>query len=776
MIVRTKAGPGALAVALIAVCGLWPAAAMARDWPQWRGPEQTGVSRERNLPEQWSLDGQNLLWKNKVGGMSSPIVMNGRVYTMTRIGDVAAEGTVIPGLATQEAVACIDAQTGQVIWQYHENLTQTEVPFHRIAWSNVVGDPQTGRIYALMVHCSLVCLDAQSGKLIWKRQLTEEFGMISTFGGRTPSPALDEDQVFVCGVAFGWGDHARSMARIFAFNKHTGELNWTNGGGGIPVDSPYNTPVISVIDGQRLVIFGGGDGGVHAFKARTGEKVWSFQASKRGLNASVVVDGNRVFVAHSEENLDTAVMGRIVCLDATGGQVKELWRIDGLEVGFSTPTIFGGRLYAMDNGGTVYALDANTGKEYWRRRVGTIGKASLVYGDGKLYVGEANGRFVILRAGETRSEIISREEFTEKPGREYVIFGSPAIANGRIYLQTADGMYCIGPAQPTVVDDPIPPQPTEEAIDPANPPAPAWIQVRPADLVLEAGQSAAFTAWAFDAKGRSLGRIRPQSWSIGPVMIPPPPSAPPGTAPRAVGNLKGQIDGDGNFTSADAGHQGGAIIATAGGLTGLARVRVLPPLPWRFDFQQAAVGSPPLTWIGAGGKFAVADQDGNRVLVKTLDLDLYYRARTNFGLVNMRNYTVQADVKVGFKEFGGERHMPDPGILNSRYVLTLLGNHQRVQIHVWPSALPYSLNRTLPFSWEPDRWYTMKLRVDQRADSALVRGKVWPAGQPEPAEWTIELEDAQPNREGNPGLFGHSLVTPYKSEIYYDNITVEQNK
>jgi len=95
-----------------------------------------------------------------------------------------------------------------------------------------------------------------------KRQMTEDLGLISTFGGRTPSPAIDEDQLFVAGVAFGWGDNARSQYRVFCFDKNTGELRWTNGTGGIPVDSPYQTPVISVINGEKLVVTGAGDGTV----------------------------------------------------------------------------------------------------------------------------------------------------------------------------------------------------------------------------------------------------------------------------------------------------------------------------------------------------------------------------------------------------------------------------------------------------------------------------------------------------------------------------------
>jgi len=130
---------------------------------------------------------------------------------------------------------------------------------------------------------------------------------------------------------------------------------------------------------------------------------------------------------------------------------------------------------------------------------------------------------------------------------------------------------------------------------------------------------------------------------------------------------------------------------------------------------------------------------------------------------------------------GGEHQIPDPGVINQRYVMMLYGNHQRLQIHIWAGALPTelsgagALNKTIPFKWEANKWYTMKLRVEQHKDKAIARGKVWPTGTKEPEAWTIELEDPIPNRSGNPGLFGHSLVTPYKSEIYYDNILVTGN-
>ena len=424
--------------------------ARADDWHQWRGPHQTGVSDEKNLPEDWSAeDEENLLWVNNIGGMSSPIVMNNKLYTWTRAGEVEAAGTLIPGQQTQEAFVCIDGNTGKELWRHLESMTQTDVPFHRLGWGNPVGDPKANRVYGLGSQCTLLCLDGDTGKVIWKRQMTEELGLISTFGGRTPSPALDpeNDAMYVAGVAFGWGDHARSQFRVFCLDRDTGEVRWSNGTGGIPVDAPYQTPVIHTINGQKLVITGAGDGTVTAFQANTGKKAWSHKVSKRGLNASVVVDEKKghVFACSSEENLEPGQpMGAVVCIDASGGQPKELWKRFGIGVGFSSPALVNDRLYAVDNSGVVWAFDTATGKEHWKKRAGTIGKASVVYGDGKLYIAEANGRFFILKDAGTKADQLSKQDIEEKLGREYSIFGSPAISNGRVYLQAANKTYCIG--------------------------------------------------------------------------------------------------------------------------------------------------------------------------------------------------------------------------------------------------------------------------------------------------------------------------------------------
>jgi outer membrane protein assembly factor BamB len=634
----------------------------------------------------------------------------------------------------------------------------------------------------------MVCLDGETGKVIWSRHMTEEFGVISTFGGRTPSPALDGDQIFLAMVAFGWGDQAQGQHRLFALNKETGELNWSAGTGGRPVDAPYNTPVIANINGVRQVMFGAGDGGVHSFQARTGKHIWSFQASKRGLNSSVVMEGERVFVTHSEENLDTQVMGRVVCLDVSGEAPKEVWRTDGIEAGFASPTLGNGMLYVMDNGGAVHALDVSTGKSQWKKRIDSIGKASLVFADGKLYVPGANGNFLIMRPGAKKAEVLSKVEITEKLGREYTIFGSVAVSDGKVFLQTANKMYCIGDKNAGAVSaDPIP----EKAAEDVAGKEAAWVQVVPSDVLLRPGEKATFSIRTFDAKGVPVTVTGEPKWNIDQLVIPPPPTAPKGTEGTKAGNLKGQVSDKGVFTAAEGPFQGGAVTATievnGKPVVGHARVRVLPNLPWTIDLTKAPAGKPPLTWIGAGGKFAVRETDGAPALLKLSDIDLYHAARTYFGERDMTNYTVEADIKVGEKMLGESRQMPDAGVINSKYALVLLGNHQRCQINVWSGALPTekswagSLNKTIDFKWAPNKWYRYKLRVEPAVTTGgsggtLVRGKVWKKGDAEPEGWTVELTDTIGGRHGSPGLFAESLVTPAKSDVFFDNIAVTPNK
>jgi outer membrane protein assembly factor BamB len=460
------------------------------------------------------------------------------------------------------------------------------------------------------------------------------------------------------------------------------------------------------------------------------------------------VDDDTVYASHSEENVDTpGVMGRLVAIDATGtGDVTkthERWRAEELGSGFSSPMVHAGILYSVDNSANLFAFEAKTGRQLWKHKLGTVGKGSPVWADGKIYVTELNGRFHILKPGATGVETLDMDEITvsdttEGPAGRYAeLYGSPAIAYGRVYLSTEAGLFAIGGKTFKAAKSEL-----VKLAEPATQGQPALLQVVPAEALVQPGQIARFQVKAFDAQGRAV--TPPQGeWSLQ--------------------GLSGKLE-NGGFT-ADAGKpQAGKVAVKAGALEGTARVRVIPPLPWSYDFEAVEVGKTPPWWIGAGLKFPVKEMDGGKVLSKppvAVGLD---RSDVFLGSDEMSGYTIQGDLRGSIKG----RKRPDLGLINSGYHLDLMGNHEKIQLRGWASEL--RLEKSVPFTWEPDVWYTMKFRVDQQGDKALLRGKVWRRGEPEPQEWTITAEDPQPVRQGSPGIYGYSAA-----DIYYDNLQVTVN-
>ena len=411
----------------------------AGDWQNWRGPNQDGTSTETGLISNWSLDGENLVWQEDFIGRSTPVVLNGRVYVMGRIGEDITE---------QERIACFDAKTGDMLWDDKFNVFHTTITFNRVGWTSPVGDTETGNIYIHGVQGIFNCYD-KDGNILWSRSLTEEYGRISGYGGRVHTPIIAGNLVVISYLNVSWGAQAVPRHRYFAFDKHNGDLVWISTPGGRPLDTTYSTPVVAKINGQSLIIGGNADGGIYAMKQTTGEMVWGFKLSKRGINTSVVVSGTKVYATHSEENLDTTKMGRVVCIDATGtGDVTkthEVWRSDGIGVGYASPTIKDGLLYVVDNSANMQCLNADTGEILWEHSIGTVGKGSPVWADGKLYVTEVNGKFHILQPGPDKCESLNMQEINRVDDDHYVeIFGSPAIADGRIYFTTEERLYCIG--------------------------------------------------------------------------------------------------------------------------------------------------------------------------------------------------------------------------------------------------------------------------------------------------------------------------------------------
>jgi outer membrane protein assembly factor BamB len=710
--------------------------AMASDWAEWRGPARDGISTEKNLPEKWSPAGENLAWKAPYGGRSAPIVMGDRVYLQNTAGQ---------GETEQERIMCFNADTGKLLWEHRFNVYLSDVPPHRVGWASPVGDPATGNVYVFGVGGTLLGLN-RDGKVRWERSLGEDFGLLTTHGGRTVSPIIDGDLVIVSGVTFQWGQHGRGAHRFMAFDKKTGETMYVSAPGGRPYDTTYAPPIIANINGTRLLIQGASDGVVHAIKPQTGEPVWKYEISKRGLNTGVVVKGTTAILTHSEENLASSEMGMMVAVDATAkGEIKPeqvKWTVYGWQGGFSSPVIDGDRLYQLDNGANIAAFDVNSGKQLWIQNLGTIQKASPVLADGKLYVGTENGKFFILKPGPTKAEVLDEDQLGTEAKPEAII-ASVAVSNGRVFVVSDSNLYCIGKktrgnssshAAASAIGSNVSSQ------------AATYVQVVPTELLLKPGDKVNFRARLFDAQGNFIREEPTAEWSLD--------------------QLQGTV-ANGQFTAGGETAQAGLVKATVNGITGSAGVRVFPPLPWSENFDAMAPNSVPSTWNNMTLKFAVRDQNGNKVLAKlTEGSSLLSRSRAYIGPSDWSNYTVESDIFATTKR----RQQGDAGVIAQRYGLTLYGNSQMLHIEPWQPEIKRTVS--IPYAWKPDTWYRLKLQVENLPDGKTrARGKVWPVGEAEPAAWMIERIDPIPNRQGAPGIFGNGLA-----ELYFDNIKVYANK
>ena len=138
------------------------------------------------------------------------------------------------------------------------------------------------------------------------------------------------------------------------------------------------------------------------------------------------------------------------------------------------------------------------------------------------------------------------------------------------------------------------------------------------------------------------------------------------------------------------------------------------------------------------------------------------------GPTDMSNYTIQADFSLAKSAETGK--MSDFGLINSRYTMTARSSNKKLRIYSW-SPHDYRTFAEVDFDPAPGKWYTMKFRVDPATETASIRGKLWPRGEAEPADWTIEMTDQAPNLFGSPGFYGNAQ----EAEIFIDNVTVESN-
>lgn len=761
-----------LICAALATLAAIPSPAAVTGWLSWRGPEQTGMSRETGLPDK--VDPKSPLWRVDFPGQSTPVIANGKLYIMGYLGE---------GPDLQEGVACFDAETGAKLWQHLNNDFISDTIYLRYATATPAIDSETGNVYIQGTQGILAGF-TPDGKLLWKKSLMEEFGRLTFPNARTASPIIDGDLVITRGITANWGAQGPAGDRFYAFDKKTGELVWASSPGDRPKDNSFSHPQLAWHKGKRVIYAALGDGSVASINARTGEPIWRVPLFRAGINATTIVHNNDKLIAifgvpYEPGQLIALKIPDVENTNAAAGPVVlerdklQLWAAD-VSTSTSSPILVGDTVYVVAEKGDLCAVDANTGAIKWKLKLGIEQRnACPFYADGKLYVpmldnpagkgegdsGEAgaSGAFYIIKPGD-QPEILQHAELE---GR---CFGTPVAYNGKLYLQTTKHLYCWGKAGNSAS---LPKAITQEQAPKAGPAK--SLQIIPSETTLRPGQSATFHGRSIDANGFAVEGIQDMkalSWTN---FIPP-------TA-RVRSLMNGKFDAEGKLV-ADAATKpsAGAFEATLGNLKGYIRGRVLPYLPLSQDFESialvetnavegAAFAYPPLPWIGARFKFEVREKDGTKCLTKTIDNKFFQRATVFLGAPDAKNYTIEADVMSD----GNRRKMSEVGVICQRYAIVLKGNDQKLEV----SSNFERLREAVDFKWQANTWYHLKSRVDIADDgTGVVRAKAWKRGDAEPDAWTIEVKHKTAHQEGSPGLFGFS---PQDMRVYIDNIKVNAN-
>jgi outer membrane protein assembly factor BamB len=767
------------AVLGLALAGMVTAHSAVEGWLSWRGPEQTGASRETGLPAKIGST-EDALWVADFPGGSTPVIANGRLYVVGHLGS---------GPMLQEGLGCFDAETGKLLWTRLYSDFLSDIIYERYATSNPAVDPETGNVY-LQGSQGLLVAFSPDGEELWQHSLMESFGRLTFPNGRTASPVVEDDLVITRGITANWGGEGPGRDRFYAFDKRTGAPVWSSSAGGAPMDSSYSYPYLGWFEGQRLIYATLGDGGVAAMNAGSGDPLWHVQLGKAGINAAVLVhnDDKAIAIYGTPYEPGQMVAFRIPRQLPDGPRPAafsreelELWSND-ISTSTSSPILVGDRIYVVAEKGDLCAVDANTGKVLWTVKLGIEQRNSApLYADGRLYVpildnpagagavaaeAGSRGAFYIIEPGETEGRIVTHLVLD---GR---CFGSPAAYNGKIYLQTKAKLYCFG--RPG--DNPGRPKPPTPVPQP-QPGPPARLQIIPYDVVLHPGESMPLRVRKLDANGRVVGELTDLSQVQWAPFVPP-------TA-RVRSLMNGRVTARGEVVADDLQvPSAGAFQATLGDLKGTFRGRVLPYPPFSetfeaFELTEMTTNSvesatpfayPPLAWIGARVKFEVREKDGAQALTKTIDNKFFQRGIGFIGTPDMSNYTIEAEVL----SEGNRRKMSEVGLINQRYLIALKGNDQKIEISSNMERLRVPEGTATPnFRWSPNTWYHLKARVDVAEDgSGVVRAKAWPRGEPEPDGWIIEVPHERAHRQGSPGVYGFA---PQEMRVMIDNLRVTPN-
>jgi outer membrane protein assembly factor BamB len=390
------------------------------DWPQWRGPDRTDVSRETGLLTTWPKEGPRLLWTfDRAGiGYSGPAIVGGKLYTLGARGDT-------------EYVLALDTKTGQELWSAKiEPVFSNDWGDGPRSTPTVDGD----LLVALGAGGELVCLETAAGKIRWQVNLQKDLGgRMMTSWGYTESPLVDGDQV-VCTPGGGQGTFA-------ALDKKTGRVLWRSRE--LTDPAAYSSMIVAEVGGVRQYINMTGRG-VASVAADDGRLLWR---SQLGANGTAIVPTPIFYADHVYVTSGYGAGCGLLKLvpDGKSTTAEEIYANKTLKNHHGGVVRVGDYVYGYSDGEGWVCQDMRTGKNVWEEK-NKLDKGSLTCAEGRLYCyGENNGTVVLIEATPEGWKECGRFQIprqTEKPRKHGHIWTHPVVAGGRLYLRDQDLIFC----------------------------------------------------------------------------------------------------------------------------------------------------------------------------------------------------------------------------------------------------------------------------------------------------------------------------------------------
>lgn len=413
------------------------------DWPQWRGPTGQGVDDFSIVPQEWSED-KNVSWKKEIPGRghSSPVIVGDEIWVTTAHETLATEEEAEERLKANTGgqplivlskvkihAVCIDKDSGKIL---HDIELLTKENPQWVHKTNSYASPtpviDNGRLYLQNGSYGTACLDLKSRKVIWRNQDKDLWVMHENGPG---------------GSAIIWEDllifHMDGSDRQFiaAINKNSGKVAWTTHRTGKmnpnhQLKKAYGTPVVTKVHGKDVIISPAADW-VYGYNPKDGKELWKVHYGMLGFSIvpKPVIGDGMVYIGTS------FMRPQIIALDITTPTPEIAWSWKRNVPAVSSPVLVGENLYFIsDSGGMVTCLNAKTGEDYFRERIGGNHSASPTYVSGRILFHSKEGETVALKPGR-KFEVLNRNKLD---GAHHAC---ASISDNALFLRTDKALYKI---------------------------------------------------------------------------------------------------------------------------------------------------------------------------------------------------------------------------------------------------------------------------------------------------------------------------------------------